>query len=184
MEAHQLCEKDNAYLPVPLSSEEDKFLLTLGMRYNWTAVQVQRKIWLGISRTSRKTWKTDSGNDVNWFNWSKDEPDIDSETKDGVVLGHGGKWLSRDKAQKAYVICWVIHERYQASISSVDTTSATTTSSTTTETSKTSTTIATTSTEGSSNAVLILQNLSHNQPMLVTFDGKKRIFILKNKKIF
>ena len=170
-EAHHLCEKDNAYLPVPLSSEEDKFLLTLGMRYNWTAVQVQRKTWLGISRANKKTWKTDSGNDVNWFNWSKDEPDIDSETKNGVVLDYGGKWLSRDQAQKAYVICWFIHERYQAS---VDTTSAPTTSSITTETSETSTKIATTSTNDSSKAILILQNtLSYNQPMLVTFDGKK-----------
>lgn len=157
-----------------------------------TAVQVQRKTWLGISRTNKKTWKTDSGDDVNWFNWSKDEPDIDSETKNGVVLGHGGKWLSRDKAQTAYVICWFIHERYQTSVdatsattSSITTetleisattsaTTSTTSASITTETSETSTKIATTSTNDSSKAILILQNtLSYNQPMLVTFDGKK-----------
>lgn len=72
--AEEICENENSYLPVPLSAEENKFLLTLGMRHNWLALQIHKPIWLGITETADQQWVTDHGDGVNWFNWNKDEP--------------------------------------------------------------------------------------------------------------
>ena len=112
MQAQQLCEYENAFLPVPLSEQENNFLLTLGMRHNWIGVQVQRKTWLGILGTSQKYWRRDNGNDVNWFNWEKNEPNTDIEAEVGVVIMHNGQWTTRPKHHLRYVACWYIHERY------------------------------------------------------------------------
>lgn len=75
--AEEICENENSFLPVPLTAEENQFLLTLGMRHNWLAVQIHRKIWLGITETADKQWLTVQGNSVKWFNWSEDEPKND-----------------------------------------------------------------------------------------------------------
>ena len=110
-EAYQLCQNDNAVLPVPLSWNENKFLLTLGMRYRWVGVQIRQYLWLGITGMKKTNWTTDNGSDVKWFNWRKNAPDNNAET--GVVLGYDGQWDDRDKNQKHYVLCWYIYERYQ-----------------------------------------------------------------------
>ena len=111
IDAQNLCQSENASLPVPLSNDENKFLLTLGMRYNWLAVQVQRKIWLGIS-TKDQEWTTNDGNIVTWFNWGKNRPLNSLSDEIGVTLGHDEKWYDRTSKQEGYVVCWKIYERY------------------------------------------------------------------------
>ena len=111
MDAHNLCRNENASLPIPMSEKENQFLLTLGMRYNWLAVQVQRKIWLGIV-TVNQEWRTLDGNIVNWFNWAKDKPSNGLNETLGVALNYDRKWYDRTSSQQAFVVCWKVYEKY------------------------------------------------------------------------
>ena len=110
-DAQNLCRNDNASLPIPLSKEENKFLLTLGMRYDWEAVEVMRSIWLGII-TFDQVWTTLDGNTVNWFNWMKNRPQNSLSDELAVVLFYNEEWMDLKQTQKTFVVCWKIYERY------------------------------------------------------------------------
>ena len=73
------------------------------------------KQWLSIFyNKTNESWESNDGEQVQWFNWDKEEPRFE-EINTVAQLRHDGLWSAIDRNQKRLVTCVLVIERHDLS---------------------------------------------------------------------